>query len=104
MCFEVITASNGFYEKASYYNNYYPFYTQDMIVEVPDEVADLLREYKLAEAAYILRTYRHSIFSKTFFRRRSPRWIPSCTELTPEPSLFAISGRWGGAVTGSLRR
>ena len=37
--------------------DYYPFYTQDVIVEVPDEVADLLREYKLAEAAYILRTY-----------------------------------------------
>ena len=29
--------------------DYYPFYTQDMIVEVPDEVADLLREYKLAD-------------------------------------------------------
>lgn len=32
--------------------DYYPYYTQDMIVEVPDEVADILREYKLAEAAY----------------------------------------------------
>lgn len=42
--------------------DYYPFYTQDMIVEVPDEVADLLREYKLAEAAYILRTYRHKAY------------------------------------------
>ena len=36
--------------------DYYPFYTSDVIVEVPDEVADLLRESKLAEAAYILRT------------------------------------------------
>jgi len=42
--------------------DYYPFYTQDVIVEVPDEVADLLREYKLAEAAYILRTYRHKAY------------------------------------------
>ena len=25
--------------------DYYPYYTQDMIVEVPDEVALLLREY-----------------------------------------------------------
>lgn len=32
-----------------------------------------------------------SIFFKIFFRRRSPLWIPSCTELAPEPSLFAIS-------------
>lgn len=38
--------------------DYYPFYTQDIIVEVSDEVANLLREYKLAEAAYILRTYQ----------------------------------------------
>ena len=29
--------------------DYYPFYTTDMIVEVPDEVADLLYEYKLSE-------------------------------------------------------
>lgn len=38
--------------------DYYPFYTTDTIVEVPDEVADLLYQYKLNEAAYILRTYR----------------------------------------------
>lgn len=42
--------------------DYYPFYTNDMTVEIPDEVADLLREYKLAEAAYILRTYRHKAY------------------------------------------
>lgn len=41
---------------------YYPFYTNDMIVEVPDEVADLLYSYKLNEAAYYLRTYRHKAF------------------------------------------
>lgn len=33
-----------------------------MIVEVPDEVADLLREFKLSEAAYFLRTYRHKAY------------------------------------------
>lgn len=27
--------------------DYYPFYTTDTIVEVPDEVADLLHEYLL---------------------------------------------------------
>ena len=41
---------------------YYPFYTQDVIVEVPDEVADLLRELKLADAASFLRTYRHKAY------------------------------------------
>ena len=38
--------------------DYYPYYTQDMIVEVPDEVALLLREYMLLEEAYRIRTYR----------------------------------------------
>lgn len=42
--------------------DYYPFYTTDMIVEVPDEVADLLNEYKLSEAAHFLRTYRHKAY------------------------------------------
>ncbi len=42
--------------------DYYPFYTTDMIVEVQDEVADLLYEYKLSEAAHFLRTYRHKAY------------------------------------------
>lgn len=42
--------------------DYYPFYTQDTIVEVPDEVAALLRECQLKEAAQYLRTYRHRAF------------------------------------------
>ena len=42
--------------------DYYPFYTKDTVVEVPDEVADLLREYKLSEAAHFLRTYRHKAY------------------------------------------
>ena len=41
---------------------YYPFYTNDVIVEVPDEVAALLREYVLLEEAYRIRTYRHRAF------------------------------------------
>ena len=48
--------------KKIYLRDYYPFYTTDTIVEVPDEVADLLHEYKLNEAAYILRTYRHKAY------------------------------------------
>ena len=42
--------------------DYYPFYITDTIVEVPDEVADLLYQYKLKEAAYALRTYRHKAY------------------------------------------
>ena len=42
--------------------DYYPFYTKDIAVEEPDEVADLLREYKLSEAAHFLRTYRHKAY------------------------------------------
>ena len=42
--------------------DYYPFYSKDTVVEVLEEVADLLQEYKLAEAAYFLRTYRHKAY------------------------------------------
>lgn len=42
--------------------DYYPYYTQDMIVEVPDEVALLLREYMLLEEAYRIRTYHYKAF------------------------------------------
>lgn len=42
--------------------NYYPFYTSDCFVEVSDEVAAVLQNYKLYEAAYRMRTYRHRAF------------------------------------------
>ena len=42
--------------------DYYPYYSQDMIVEVPDEVALLLREYMLLGEAYRIRTYRYKAF------------------------------------------
>lgn len=42
--------------------DYYPFYTKDTVVEVPEEVALLLREYELLEEAYRIRTYRHRAF------------------------------------------
>ena len=41
---------------------YYPFYTTDTIVEVPDEVADILRAYKLRDEAYRIYTYRHKAY------------------------------------------
>ena len=42
--------------------DYYPFYSKDTIVEVPEEVALLLREYELLEEAYRIRTYRYKAF------------------------------------------
>lgn len=42
--------------------NYYPHYTQDQIIEVPDEVAALFSEFEHREAAYRLRTYRHKAY------------------------------------------
>lgn len=40
----------------------YPFYTHDMMIEVPDEIALLFREYALLEEAYRIRTLRHKAF------------------------------------------
>ncbi|BAL00106.1 hypothetical protein OBV_29070 [Oscillibacter valericigenes Sjm18-20] len=37
--------------------DYYPFYTSDCFIEVPDEVAAMLHDFELREAAYHLRTY-----------------------------------------------
>lgn len=37
----------------------YPNYTHDVMVQVPDEVADLLQELARAEDALRIRTYRH---------------------------------------------
>ena len=42
--------------------DYYPHYTTDKLVEVPDEVFAILEEFRLGEAAYHLRTYRHKAF------------------------------------------
>lgn len=41
---------------------YYPFYTSDCLVNVPDEVAELLLLYARHEAAYQRRTYRHKAY------------------------------------------
>ena len=38
---------------------YYPSYTHDAMVEVPDEVTELLQELTRAEDAQRIRTYRH---------------------------------------------
>ena len=42
--------------------DYYPSYMTDAFVDVPDEVAALLRRFKLDETAYRLRTLRHKAY------------------------------------------
>lgn len=42
--------------------DYYPSYMTDSFVDVPDEVAALLRRFKLDETAYRLRTLRHKAY------------------------------------------
>lgn len=42
--------------------DYYPFYTHDYFIDVPDEVAELFKEFDRKEAAYRLRTYRHKAY------------------------------------------
>lgn len=41
---------------------YYPYYKTDCFIEVPDEVAMLLYDFELREAAYRLRAYRHKAY------------------------------------------
>ena len=42
--------------------DYYPFYTSDSFIDVPDEVAAMLQEFGRYEAAYRMRTYRHKAY------------------------------------------
>src|SRR5664280_23708 len=42
--------------------DYYPLYTSDYFIDVPDEVAALLDDFKRCESAYRLRTYRHKAY------------------------------------------
>ncbi len=42
--------------------DYYPFYTSDSFIDVPDEVATMLQEFNRHEAAYRTRTYRHKAY------------------------------------------
>jgi len=42
--------------------DYYPFYTSDCFIDVPDEIAAILHDFELREAAYRLRTYRHKAY------------------------------------------
>lgn len=42
--------------------HYYPFYTSDCFVEVPDDIAAQMHTFKNQEAAYRLRTYRYKAY------------------------------------------
>ena len=42
--------------------DFYPFYTSDCFMEIPDEVAAAMAEFDRMEAAYRLRTYRHKAY------------------------------------------
>lgn len=64
---------------------YYPYYTRDKIVSVPDEVAQLLRELAREEDARRIRTYRHkAVYSLELLNEI--RDFPS-DELLPEEIL-----------------
>ena len=42
--------------------DFYPYYTMDSFIEVPDEVAEAMAEFDRKEAAYRLRTYQHKAY------------------------------------------
>ena len=71
---------------------FYPsLYTQDTMVTVPDEVADLLQELTRAEDAQRIRTYRHkAVYSLELLNEL--REIPS-DDLLPEELLEECSMR-----------
>ncbi|MDE6620659.1 MAG: sigma-70 family RNA polymerase sigma factor [Lachnospiraceae bacterium] len=63
--------------------DYYPFYTKDVVVEVPDEVALLLREYELLEEAYRIRTYRYRAFYSLDYEGGIERDMASLDQKSP---------------------
>lgn len=63
--------------------DYYPFYTKDTVVEVPEEVALLLREYELLEEAHRIRTYRHKAFYSLDYEGGIESDLASLNQETP---------------------
>lgn len=63
--------------------DYYPFYKKDTVVEVPEEVALLLREYELLEEAYRIRTYRHKAFYSLDYEGGIERDLASLNQKSP---------------------
>lgn len=65
--------------------DYYPFYSCDVIVDVPDEVAALLLAYRRREEAQRIHTYRHKAFFSLDFGDNI-----ECRTLIVAPSPFEI--------------
>ena len=63
--------------------DYYPFYTKDTVVEVPEEIALLLREYELLEEAYRIRTYRYKAFYSLDYEGGIERDLASLDQENP---------------------
>ena len=47
--------------KAINLKDYYPYYTQDMYIEVSDELAQLLEHFERKEANYQRKKYRYAL-------------------------------------------
>ncbi len=72
---------------------YYPFYSEDAIAEVPNEVAELLKELTRAEDAYRIRTYRHkAMFSLDLMNeiREFPSDGPLPEEIVEQVSMLEL--------------
>ena len=50
--------------------DFYPYYTADSFIEVPDEVAEAMAEFDRKEAAYRLRTCRHKAYYRDHLMNR----------------------------------
>ncbi len=69
-------------------HDYYPSYAKDKIIEVSDEVALSLHEYKRRESAYLLRTYRHRAYFSLDFELETGKGINIIQmEMTPADSV-----------------
>lgn len=74
--------------------DYYPHYTTDKYVEVPDEVFAILEEFRLSEAAYRLRTYRYKAFYSLDYgddiEREAIYQYPSPLEILEHQRMIAL--------------
>jgi len=63
--------------------DYYPFYSKDTVVEVPEEVALLLREFELLEEANRIRTYRYRAFYSLDYTGEIERDLAALDQKSP---------------------
>ncbi len=67
--------------------DYYPFYTQDALLEVPDEVAEALAESERLERNYIRRVYYHKAHYSLDVGDGIEASAIRCHDFTPEEVL-----------------